>query len=207
MPFIPAPQVVEVELRYDFVDQQCENTLYFKHDTLFTADQMRVLATAMETWWESSLSGYMHTAVALNSIKVSSLSSADAEAVIVTPTASIHGGDSAEALPFNASWAVKFTTDHRGRSARGRNYMVGLTRGSRETSNVVTTGYANGVVTSYTALLAGGETLPEGWTWVVLSRFAGNAPRTAGVTYPITGVGYTDRIIDSQRRRLPGRGV
>jgi len=46
----------------------------------------------------------------------------------------------------------------------------------------------------------------------VASRFSGvdgdgkPIPRTAGVVTPISNVIVVDRVLDSQRRRLPGRG-
>ena len=52
-----------------------------------------------------------------------------------------------------------------------------------------------------------------GYTWVVASRFSGvdaegdPIPRAAGITTPITTVLIVDNLVDSQRRRLSGRGI
>jgi hypothetical protein len=43
--------------------------------------------------------------------------------------------------------------------------------------------------------------------WSVASRFTNNEPRTTGISAPVTAVQATDNIVDSQRRRLPGRGT
>lgn len=45
-----------------------------------------------------------------------------------------------------------------------------------------------------------------GWTMVVLSRYENKIRRIQAATFPITGFRYRDRIVDSQRRRLTGRG-
>jgi len=46
-----------------------------------------------------------------------------------------------------------------------------------------------------------------GADWVVVSRFHDNAPRTAGVVSFINAATVVDATVDSQRRRLPGRGL
>jgi hypothetical protein len=43
-------------------------------------------------------------------------------------------------------------------------------------------------------------------TWVVLSKFFAKNPRSTAVATPITAVS-ADQYLDSQRRRLTGRGV
>jgi len=58
------------------------------------------------------------------------------------------------------------------------------------------------------------EDLDSGdFTWVVVSRFSGvdpdtgkPIPREAGVATPVLAPLVTDLTVDSQRRRLPGRG-
>jgi hypothetical protein len=44
-------------------------------------------------------------------------------------------------------------------------------------------------------------------TWCVVSRHLDGLPRDIGITRKITTVILTDLTIDSQRRRLPGRGT
>jgi hypothetical protein len=44
-------------------------------------------------------------------------------------------------------------------------------------------------------------------TWVVVSRFSGGVERVTGVTTPVVQAAYHDLNLDSQRRRLTGRGT
>jgi hypothetical protein len=65
-------------------------------------------------------------------------------------------------------------------------------------------------ITAYEQLLTVGSIISA--EWVIVSRFSGvdadkkPIPRAAAVITPITAVTVVDNIVDSQRRRLPGRG-
>lgn len=104
--------------------------------------------------------------------------------------------------PNNVTWAMRFTTGATGRSARGRMFVVGLpaNRIDVPTQTILTT-YANNWVTAIdtTRLAAAGA----GWTFCIVSRFTEGAPRDTGVYRVVTGIGYHDQILDSQRGRLP----
>jgi hypothetical protein len=75
------------------------------------------------------------------------------------------------------------------------------------TGNTLNAGYASDFVIAYNDLLPGGVFEPDGWRWVVLSRYTAGAPRAAGVAFAVTRALFTDLTVDSQRRRLPGRGA
>ena len=59
-------------------------------------------------------------------------------------------------------------------------------------------------------VMAGHETtLPvtlDPWSMVVVSRYENNAPRAEGIATLVDRLS-SDGVIDSQRRRLPGRGM
>jgi hypothetical protein len=67
------------------------------------------------------------------------------------------------------------------------------------------------ILAAYVALVAAVE--PDGWDHVVVSRFSGvdedgrPIPRVAGVSTVVLSYGVTDNNLDSQRRRLAGRGA
>jgi len=112
-------------------------------------------------------------------------------------------------LPNNVAVTVSFRTGLSGRFARGRNYVSGLSEDA-VVLNTVDSAVLADIQAGYEALqdVASDNTS----TWVVVSRFSGvdgdgvPIPRVEGVTTPITAVIIVDSIIDSQRRRLPGRG-
>jgi hypothetical protein len=46
-----------------------------------------------------------------------------------------------------------------------------------------------------------------GYVWVIVSYITDNAPRVGGPVYfEVNDILIVDDVIDSQRRRLPGRG-
>lgn len=105
-------------------------------------------------------------------------------------------------LPNNVTLCIKWTTENRGRSFRGRTYHVGLTE-SQVTDNEVVAVAMGQFTTAYGALLT--DLATAGWPLVIASRYANNQPRITGVATLVTGFSI-DPFIDSQRRRLPGRG-
>jgi hypothetical protein len=112
-------------------------------------------------------------------------------------------------MPGNCSPCISFHTGNRGRSFRGRNYLAGIPVNQVATSTFEET-WANNVVDAYLQMksdLGGAD-----FTHVVVSRFSGveliagkkhSIPRVAGIATPVDSYSFTDRTIDSQRKRLP----
>jgi hypothetical protein len=139
--------------------------------------------------------------VSLVGVKATSLES-DTAPAFERPT--LIPGDLAQAAePNNVTLAIKFLTAGRGRSARGRNYIVGL-HVDAVTNNEVSSAHAAQYVTAYDELRD--TSVISVGTHVVVSRFLDGVERTEGIAQTVTGVTFTDFIVDSQRRRLPGRG-
>jgi hypothetical protein len=106
--------------------------------------------------------------------------------------------------------SVSFRTESRGRSFRGRNYIVGLTE-DQVTGNDFASGITGLFQAVYELLLDFGQDIA--WAWVVASRFSGvdpvthdPIPRTTGIATVVTAVTVVDNFVDSQRRRLTTRG-
>lgn len=204
MAFVPIPDVWQVELRYTYLEEQCENTLYFKATSGNPDNSPIDLSNAVLLWWNANIRPYLSNQLTLREIYVTDLSSATGAAyTFVPPTPLPVGGDTAAAMPGNVSLAVSFRTAARGRSYRGRNYIVGLVEPA-VTGNAVSTDFASGMQTGYSELLD--SPFSDDWLWVVASRFANNAPRAVGLATPVTSVTVVDPYVDSQRRRLRGRG-
>lgn len=142
--------------------------------------------------------------VVFREVYVTDLTTAVSPTVADTSSAGIVGGTSTSSgMPGNVTICTSFRTAGRGRSARGRNYFIGLVE-SVVTGNAATTTLTTALVEAYEALLLSPE---PGFTWVVLSRFAEGAPRVTALAQTVTSVVLVDSNVDSQRRRLEGRGT
>jgi hypothetical protein len=202
MPFIPVPNVAMVELLYTQDDQKMENTLYFENENPWSAIGLTTLAEEIIAWWTTNIRPNVSNTVTFRGVKATSLESETAPAVEVP--SGLAGGGTSPAMPNNVTAAIKFLTALRGRSFRGRNYIVGLMDeavSQNDLSTITAGNYSNGYLELLdTSVITNG-------IWVVVSRFTNGDPRTTGVSEPVTGVTFTDFTVDSQRRRLPGRGA
>jgi len=210
MPFVPVANTALVELRFTEHGQQIENTLWFEFATDPDEDQLRDLAIAIEDWWTTQLQSIVSSDVQLRETTATSMTSATSPTATVAPVTAKFGTSTANGEPGNVTMSISFRTGGRGRSFRGRNYAIGLTEDQVDGNSFVT-GLTSLWQAAYFALIAAAAT--AGWTWVVVSRFSGvdgdgdPIPRAAGITTPVTSVVVVDDFVDSQRRRLTGRGT
>lgn len=115
----------------------------------------------------------------------------------------IAGTNGTASMPNNVALALAFKTALRGRSFRGRIFLPGLTEG-----NVVDNTVQPAFITAwYTFFGILASTLIDLIAWqVVVSRVEGGDPRPAGVVTQVNNWIVTNTVVDSMRRRLPGRG-
>jgi len=118
------------------------------------------------------------------------------------PAAGTNGGS---AMPNNVAACISLKSTSRGRSARGRSYICGIPNEALIAPSEINTTYQAALEAAWSDALSAGA--DDGWTPVVASRFTGGVARTTGVTFPIVTIAMFDNVLDSQRRRLPGRGT
>ncbi len=204
MAFVPAPNTLMAELRYVAEGSRWENTLYFTGSAGVTPTLATTLAAALVAWWNASYKPLVASTVSLSEVFITDLTTATSFTVsYVTGLPSV-GTAVGDQLPGNCSLCVSLRTANRGKSGRGRNYTVGPVD-TAATASFFTTAYANAVIAAYT-LFVGAGTFVAGLQFCVVSRFTNNAPRAVALIQPITSCLSTNNNVDSQRRRLPGRG-
>jgi len=203
-PYIPVVQVAKVELVYEVLDQIVENVLHFSKVTPWTVSDLLILGSEVKDSWASNLRNNQSTDAILNKIRLTDLTtetSASVEYVTGLPMAGTIGNgveNGAQTI------ATKFTTDGRGRSRRGRVYNIGIPDNA-VTNNRITDAYAQDLTDGWEAFrsdILGGTSAA---IMVVVSLCQGKAWLEEGEAYAITGTS-TDVWVDSQRRRLHGRG-
>jgi len=107
-------------------------------------------------------------------------------------------------MPGGTTFCLSLRTGFVGRARRGRIYTIGMNEG-QQSGGVVTSGYRNAWITNIQQLmLAVGTT---NWELVVVSFMLNGLPRDEPLVTPVTTVLAVDDFVDSQRRRLQGRGA
>jgi hypothetical protein len=204
MAFIPASAVAEIEMRASLYTERVENTLYFKKDT-GSIDQtaLDALTNFMDEEWNTAWKPILQAQYTFREVYGTDLTSATSFVSTNVDHAGVTGSAEGVASPGSVAFCVSFRTGNRGRSGRGRNYWTSVPT-SQITGNFLSPTYRNLILAVYNRLIL---TPPSGWTWGVLSRFHSGAARVAGLFQPITTVVAVDDALDSQRRRLAGRGT
>jgi len=207
MPFVPFEDCVQLTIEGHVDGQLTINDLAFRSSIgPRSAADVFQLANAVGQWYIGFMVTLLNEAWIGSRVTAKGLTNQNG----LTAEVSLLGNDGAitgEAAPNNCSMCVSFRTGAAGRSNRGRNYIPVLTN-SQVSGNMIDSAWAADVVAAYAMLTfpASVDVLPGGWIWVVLSRFSGGVERTVGQFTEINNVLVSDLVVDSQRRRLPGRG-
>jgi hypothetical protein len=210
MPFVPVANTALAEIRVTANGQQCENTLWFEGITDPTVADLIALGGALQSWWTTSVAPLTSSDVQLREILCTSQTTVSSPQFSTVPATPEFGTSTANIVPNNVTMSVSFRTALRGRSFRGRNYIIGLTE-----DQVAGNSFVAGVTALWQSAY---EDIFEAvvgidFAWVVVSRFSGvnpstgqPIPRAAGVTTAVGTVLVVDGFVDSARRRLTGRG-
>jgi hypothetical protein len=108
-------------------------------------------------------------------------------------------------LPGSVAFVITKVTALRGRSFRGRIYHIGLSEAD-VTGNTVGVASADSILQGWVQYRTAVETASAS-NMSVVSCEANGVPRLIGVATPVTALVLRDNSVDSQRRRLPGRGT
>jgi len=203
MAFQECPGIAQFNLHFTQDGQVAENVFHLMKSGVWSASDLEEGTDSLWDWitdhWPA-VASVNASAVGVGGVDLSSDSGASFEKTIADP---IPGGVATVGLPTSVTVAVSWKTAKRGRSYRGRTFHVGIPAAMTLDSALTTT--AQGLlVTAYTYLLA--TFVANGQTMCVLSRRHNGELRAQGIGTPITTLAV-DANLDSQRRRLPGRGV
>lgn len=211
MPFVPVSDTLAIELVYEYAGQTVENTSYVHSTPGWTIESISTFLDELRVLVQEELMPLLSTTIALVRLVGTLLDAVDAASVTLTVSPPFPGSTGGANLPNNSAYVVTFLTAGRGRSKRGRNYIAGLTVNDEADPNRVNTTFRTGLLAFYDAYLALCAT--NSVELVVVSRFSGvdgdgrPIPRAAGVVTDVIGFTTFDTVLDSQRRRLPGRGT
>jgi len=192
-----------VEIRFTWNGQLVENRLHFRHATspepgFAELDALcnTVLARVVADWLP-----LMSTTVSLREVYAETYNGAGSLGFSLLGSGT--GSASGNGMPGNASFCLSLRSGNVGRSRRGRMYTIGMVEAHQD-SGVVTSTYRNAWLAALSALIA--AALGDDWILCIASFISGGAPRASGFLTDVTTVIAIDDFVDSQRRRLQGRG-
>lgn len=198
------PLVAAVNIRGQLFGQQVENTHYVLLDVPWDNVGLDFLAENVGLWVENTYRAFISEAVDFTEVVATALVADIAPQGRYVFAATINGQFAdANPLPGNVSACISFRTGLAGRSARGRNYVYGVPDTQVSQNNLSET-WQDGIITAWQTLRA--LYLANSFQHVVYSQFTGGNPRPTGLATPVTNYLFVDGVVDSQRRRLTGRG-
>lgn len=171
---------------------------------LWDEDALNALCEQYADWLNLSLMPLLSNSYSVNQLQATVMKADGAAQATFTPSTPITGDNVSPALPNSVAACATISTGLAGRSYRGRIYVAGLCEDMVGLSRLNTE-----AVSDLNASL-GDLITAEGFspfTLGVYSKVSGGVKRAAGVFTPATQVALRDNVIDSQRRRLPGRGA
>lgn len=199
MDYIPVPGVLQAEYVFRWDNQIVENVHHYKVEGAIDLTAMNALGLFLRSHWDSAIQPGTAANVTLTHIKITDLSTQNGMTINYATGLPLTGLAASPSAPNSVTVCLTKRTALRGRSFRGRTYYVGLTE-ANVVGNTIDSSTLAFLLTEFNNLITG-----PAMDMVVVSRFSGNAPRAEGIATPV--IGFTsDGFVDSQRRRLPGRG-
>lgn len=196
------PLVCKVTLVYNRDTRKFLNSFHVDKPTPWTLPEMVQLAIDFRDWWDQFLSNPLPGEVALSQVQVRKYDPTAPLGMDLDVSPPIAGGDAGPAAPGNATQTISWRTGLAGRRFRGRNYVPGLGEGQISTSDLVSSTVVNALAAAAGELILGALTSGK------LTIF--HAPQEVPTPYDNTTTdvisAVIENVVDSQRRRLPGRG-
>ncbi len=209
MPFQPCPETAELRLLASFNGVQAESVMHCRISTTPDAAEMDAVMSVYNDWVTGVYATDSSQDVLMELLTVTDLN-VEGGLQVTQDVTGIHGLVGSAVKTNQDTFCVKLLTGHAGRSFRGRQYVIGVPFSDYLDQNHLTSTAVAKWVACYNGLREDLNTAshPLG----VLSRYSGvdsshkPIPRATGILTDVTTVAATDNVIDSQNRRLPGRG-
>lgn len=203
MAFIPATNTIKAEMRFTYQLQACENVIHFKKGSPVEEADFDVIGNNIVTAWDANIKPAMGSDLSLDSIKFTDLTSETGPTKVYTSGLPSAGTMvSFHSLPSNVTVVASLKSIKRGRSYQGRFYHIGLDE-THVDGNYVNLPMRATILLFLETVM--GESAVEGYDLSIVSYYHNNAPRISAEVTPVATI-FVGGTLDSQRRRLPGRG-
>ena len=202
MAFIPATNCVRVVVEGLLDGQELANVYHVDVGATVTTVIMNAIIDEFETWLTDELLPNVSEDYEVTAITARDLTTITGALIERPQDPFLAGGQAAGALPNNVALCTTWFTSLAGRSYRGRTYVAGL-----DETNVTLSRILSGTAAAFATVMVELVNMIAaiGYDLVVASFYTALAPRVSAVLTPIIAAGV-NTVMDSQRRRLPGRG-
>lgn len=206
--FQPAPNVVEIAVQGKLDNQLAENKFYVHSSATVTEAIVTDLVLAAAEWVITEWLPQLGSKFIYNRTVARDLTSEGSFEVVDTSNSGTAGSGGTDTSPNNVTWAAHRKTNRSGKYQKSRIYVPSIPNAARTTDNGISSASAIGFLTALldfdTDIAAlTGSTYTVGYVQRILDHV-----RLAVANFiPTTGWASTDLILDSMRRRLPGRGA
>jgi len=179
------------------------NVLYFKRQGAWDLSDLQNAAQLLATAWVNEVMPNLPANATLFSVQSRGERVQDDVSFEFVLSPPVSGARSGGSLPAHCCFCVTHLTGLTGRSNRGRTYF-GPLAASDVIADLLVPGRADGFRNSLVAIR--NVMANAGWQHVVVSRVRNRVRLPVAITVPIISYRYTDRVVDSQRRRKLGVG-
>lgn len=196
MPTPNAPAICRVSMLFSRDTRTFVNTFHVYRSTAWSISAMTALATIFSDWWTNNYRQFVWTGVALTQIQVRNYNPALPLAYDYTPAAPVPGLVNTPPDPASATLSTSWRTGLAGRKFRGRFYTVGMVEAHSQDNDTVTSAYVIAAGAAASALIA--NVVAGGLSLMIFHRIDNTFTQVVST--------IVENLVDSQRKRLAGRG-
>jgi len=204
MPFQRVPNTAEIVIRGTLGGQNVVNTFYAEFSGGYDQSDLDELANQVDDWVNDEWLPIISNKYTYNSTDVRGL---DQEFDLTSSNndSTGVGAISGDAVPNNVTLSIKRRSNFTGRGARGRIFVAGIPEDAVDTPNHISDAFATAMEDALNAMQ--GYLTTANAVGVIVHRISGGTPLATAVVFTLIEWVVMDQVIDSMRRRLPGRGT
>lgn len=195
MPFVAIAGACQVNVKGTLLGEDYENVWYSECSTTPDLTELNGIAAVYQTGYVGILNP-LSADLFVSEIEVRYLGAITGPSTQLFITPAMNGGNSTQSMPGNVAFCMRLSTALSGRQYRGRKYFGGIPT-TAVTGNGIDLTFAGNLAAACEDLRA--DLVTNGTPMAVVSK-------THGTVAPVTSIGFFDLNVDSQRRRLAGRG-
>jgi len=204
MSFTPASNVARVTIEGTYAGQEVVQVLHYKHTGAITGANLDDLLSAVQGVWEDDFLPILDANYAVIKYTAVDLTAQSNPVHTLLADPGTVGAVGGGGLPGNAAVVLTKRTAKSGRAYRGRTYIPAIAISKQDGINTIHTTFVSALLSAAANLITDPAVI--NFAFSVLSYFLNGSARNPALAEPITALSI-DTDIDSQRRRLVGRGA